>query len=187
MWRLPAAVQKLEKDYNFKTLLDYGTGTGNLVRKLRETVSKNMKVDGYDPAVEEWSLRPETKYDRITCLDVLEHVEPSSIDAVLNDINQLSQKFCFLNIDLQPAKKSLSDGRNAHVLLAPPDWWTSKIAAHFQCQMSIVLNHIDGYPQKLLIAACQDANYIPQMSLFIFKLRIDGIRLTGGLMKYKEL
>ena len=50
MWRLPAAVQKLEKYYNFKTLLDYGTGTGNLVRKLRETVSKNMKVDGYDPA-----------------------------------------------------------------------------------------------------------------------------------------
>ena len=37
-----------------------------------------MKVDGYDPAVEEWSLRPENKYDIITCLDVLEHIELSN-------------------------------------------------------------------------------------------------------------
>ena len=28
-------------------------------------------------------------------------------------------------IDLAPAKKRLSDGRNAHVLIAPTDWWFS--------------------------------------------------------------
>ena len=176
--RLPIAVDKLEQEYNVKSVLDYGTGKGNVVRKLRETVSKNIKVDGYDPAVDEWALKPSTEYDIITCLDV-EH-RLSSIDAVLSDINKLTEKFCFLFIDLQPAVKTLSDGRNAHVLLAPPDWWIAKITSHFQCQISFLINHRNGGAQKLVVTACQEANYIPQMSLFISKLRLFDIKMIGG-------
>ena len=184
--RLPIAVDKLANDYSVKSILDYGTGKGNVVKMLRETVSNNIQVDGYDPAVDEWALKPSSKYDIITCLDVLEHVELSSLDAVLTDINNLTKKFCFLFIDLQPAVKTLSDGRNAHVLLAPPDWWISKISTHFQCQISFPINHINGGTQKLLVSACQDAKYIPQMSLFISKLRLYDVKMMGGRLRAKS-
>ena len=34
----------------------------------------------------------------------------------------------FLDIDLKPAVKTLSDGRNAHTCIAPPDWWAGQIS-----------------------------------------------------------
>ena len=55
----------------------------------------------------------------------------SSIDAVLADIKHLTNKFCYLVIDLQPAVKKLADGRNAHILLAPQDWWVMKLSQLF--------------------------------------------------------
>ena len=75
--------------------------------------------------------KPDQPADILSCLDVLEHIELTSIDDVLQDINNLTRHFCYLVIDLQPAVKTLADGRNAHILLAPPDWWVSKIAAFY--------------------------------------------------------
>ena len=178
--RLSAAVGRIEEEFGIKSLLDYGTGKGNVVKKLRGELS-GMQVDGYDPAVEEWGEHPNQKYDILTCLDVLEHVEINSIDAVLEDIKALTTKFCFLFIDLQPAVKTLNDGRNAHVLLAPSDWWTSKIAMHFQCQMSFVINHVNGHPQKLVIGACSRAKHMSMMTMFISKLRLYDISMQGGM------
>ena len=103
------------------SFLDYGTGKGKLVHKLRKEVSQNINILGYDPAVDEWESKPEQAADILSCLDVLEHIEVSTIDDVLADIHKLTRRFCYLVIDLQPAVKSLADGRNAHILLAPTD------------------------------------------------------------------
>ena len=69
-------------------------------------------------------------FDILTCLDVLEHVEIDSIDATLQEINSLTKNFVIV-IDLQPAVKRLADGRNAHVLLAPSEWWVSRFSQVF--------------------------------------------------------
>ena len=50
---------------------------------------------------------------------------------MLKDIQSLTKLFCYVVIDLQPAVKRLSDGRNAHVLLAPPEWWASRFSQVF--------------------------------------------------------
>ena len=94
-------------------------------------MDSSFLVHGYDPAVEEWSIQPNEIGYIVSCLDVLEHVEIQSIDAVLTNIKQLTRRFCYLVIDLQPAVKKLPDGRNAHILLAPPDWWSLKISQYF--------------------------------------------------------
>ena len=75
------------------SVLDYGTGKGLLVDRLRRELPDTIKVSGYDPAVERWSTRPEGPHDIVTCLDVLEHIEIGSIDAVLKDIQSLTKLF----------------------------------------------------------------------------------------------
>jgi hypothetical protein len=34
-------------------------------------------------------------------------------------------------IDTRPAATTLSDGRNAHLTLRPPDWWGSRLRGHY--------------------------------------------------------
>ena len=89
----------------------------------------------------EFASKPEAPADILLCLDVLEHIEMSSIDAVLRDIHSLTRQFCYLVIDLQPAVKQLADGRNAHILLAPPEWWISRVAQLFTCQANFPIMH----------------------------------------------
>lgn len=112
------------------SVLDYGTGKGAFPHKLSQQLPK-LKVSAYDPAVEEFSVKPSIPSDLVTCLDVLEHVDRSSVAFVLNEIRSLSLKLVYLQIDLQPAVKRLSSGSNAHIMLAPPDWWLAEASQYF--------------------------------------------------------
>ena len=71
-------------------VLDYGTGKGLLVERLRRELPDSISVTGYDPAVEAGRLS-QGPFDILTCLDVLEHVEIDSIDATLQEINSLKK------------------------------------------------------------------------------------------------
>jgi len=178
--KLPGALQRMHELGVCNSVLDYGTGKGKLVRHLRQVLPPGIHVNGYDPAVEEWYQKPDQPADILTCLDVLEHIEMSSIDAVLLDIKALTRKFCYLVIDLQPAVKTLADGRNAHILLAPPEWWVSRIAQLFPCQASFPVMHVRGLPQKLVIAATEQRQLLPLMYGFLIKLKLFEFSMTGG-------
>ena len=167
------------------SVIDYGTGKGLLVRRLREKLPKSIN-EGYDPAVDEWMKRPSKPSDILVCLDVLEHIEMNSIDAVLNDIRDLTTNFCYLVIDLQPAVKKLADGRNAHILLAPPEWWVSRIAQIFQCQASFPVMHSRGLPQKLVIAATNNRKLLPMMYGFLIKMKLFEFDMNGGPLGTKN-
>lgn len=109
-----------------QNILDYGAGKG----LLRKSLPDSLVVREYDPAIENIATRPE-KADLVTCTDVLEHIEPECLAEVLEDINNLSMKGVFLSISCRPAKKFLSDGRNAHLIVEKPMWWLGKISACF--------------------------------------------------------
>ena len=49
------------------------------------------------------------------CTDVLEHIEPDCLQAVLGHLRQVSREYTFVNISTRAAVKSLHDGRNAHL------------------------------------------------------------------------
>ena len=117
--QLPLAVHRMHEMGLCSSVLDYGTGKGMLVERLRSELPENISVDGYDPAVKKWSTKSNSSYDILLCLDVLEHVEVNTIDSVIEDISSMTRHFCYIVIDLQPAVKKLSNGRNAHILLAP--------------------------------------------------------------------
>ena len=162
------------------SVLDYGTGKGKLVEKLRAELPNTVEVMGYDPAIEKWRTKPDKPVDILISLDVLEHIEMQSIDAVLNDIASLTKNFCYLVIDLQPAVKILPDGRNAHILLAPCEWWITRVSQIFPCISAFPIMHRRGVPQKLVIAATKHRKLVPLMYAFLIKMKLFEFEMNGG-------
>jgi hypothetical protein len=105
-------------------VLDYGCGKSTLAQNLPFTINQ------YDPAVAKYSADPEPA-DILVCTDVLEHIEPDLIDNVLEHIYNKTKKACFLVIANRPAKKTLEDGRNAHLIQKDEEWWLSKLFPMF--------------------------------------------------------
>ena len=181
--RLPAAITKLSALGACNSVLDYGTGKGALVERLRQKLPSHIQIDGYDPAVQKWASKPAAnKYDLVCCFDVLEHIEPGSIESVVFDISSYASKISYAVIDLQPAIKTMKDGRNAHILLAPCDWWTALFSRHFACNISFVIPHSSGHPQKLVIVSTNNTKYFPLLNLLIHKLQLTGIVMHGGTL-----
>ena len=180
---LPLALVRMHESGVCSSVLDYGTGKGLLVERLRRELPGSIQVSGYDPAVEIWSERPKNPHDILVCLDVLEHVEIASIDAILQDIKSLTKLFCYVVVDLQPAVKRLSNGSNAHILLAPPEWWISRFSQIFPCIAAFPIKHECGVDQKIVLACCEDALLLPHMYSFLNKINIYDLKMKGGIFK----
>lgn len=121
------------KQSKSKTVLDYGCGKG----QLKEVITNStpfLTVYEYDPAIEGKDSPPQPQ-DVVYCGDVLEHIEPEYIDEVLEDINRCSKVMSILYIDTAPAQKTLSDGRNAHLIQEKMPWWFNKVSEHMEVVM----------------------------------------------------
>lgn len=128
-------INSLIAEYRPRTLLDYGCGKGALARKLE------MPIAEYDPAIEGKDHAPEPA-DIVVCTDVLEHVEPECIDDVLDHLQQVTRRVLFAVIATRPAKKTLSDGRNAHLIIQPWEWWEDRLRHRFDVEdCSVDENH----------------------------------------------
>jgi 2-polyprenyl-3-methyl-5-hydroxy-6-metoxy-1,4-benzoquinol methylase len=106
-----------------ETVLDYGAGKGTLALAMPD-----VPVSNYDPVT--FPDEPEPA-DFVACLDVLEHVEPEYFKAVLWHLRSKVLKAAFLTIATRPAKKILPDGRNAHLIIRPTEWWLPKFQKRF--------------------------------------------------------
>lgn len=114
-------VSTLINKTNALSVLDYGCGSmQNLATVLRP--DHDVEYVGYDPAVPEFSGKADPA-DLVTCIDVLEHIEPDLLENVLDDLQRVSQKWLFATVHTGPARKTLTDGRNAHLIQKPPVWW----------------------------------------------------------------
>lgn len=113
-------------------LLDYGCGS-NL--SLRETLKpqREIKYQAYDPGVPRFSDAP-VPAEMVTCIDVLEHIEPDYLEDVLDHLEQLTEVVLFASIHTGPAGKVLDDGRNAHLIQKPMEFWLPKIWERFAIQ-----------------------------------------------------
>ena len=88
------------------------------------------KVQCYDPGVPEYAELPKPA-EMVVSIDVLEHIEPEYIEDVLDHLEELTQKVLFATVHLGPASKKLSDGRNAHLIQKPQEWWVPKFMDRF--------------------------------------------------------
>ena len=66
----------LVRSFNTKDILDYGCGKRTLEKKL------GFEIQNYDPAIPAHEAQPKPA-ELVFCGDVLEHIEPEKLDAVL--------------------------------------------------------------------------------------------------------
>jgi hypothetical protein len=111
------------------TILDYGCGKG-LFKKAMQARAPFAHILEYDPAIPGKETCPPAA-DMVVCGDVLEHIEPDYLDNVLGHIKAVTNFCCIMTISHQPALKILSDGRNAHLIVQPFDWWQGRLDKHF--------------------------------------------------------
>lgn len=116
---------------NANELLDYGAGKGRLGQSIAQHLDHNVTLTNYDPGMPGIDESPEP-HEFVACIDVLEHIEPDLVDNVLDDLKRVTKEFGFFTISCVPAKRILSDGRNAHLIVEPPWYWLPKVAERFE-------------------------------------------------------
>jgi len=118
------AISDLAARMKTKDILDYGCGKGTLAMHFPFTIQQ------YDPAIPRHADLPEPA-DIVVCTDVLEHIEPQLIGNVLDHLKDLTKKILYTTVSTEPAKKTLDDGRNAHLIVESPQWWFSALSDRF--------------------------------------------------------
>ena len=187
---IPRAVQACQEvETSIASLLDHGTGNGGLPSILNAALP-TLKVAGYDPAVKIFSQTINQKYDIVTSIDVLEHISKSEIQKTLDEIHDATNKFFFFCIDLIPAIKQTSDGRNAHFLIAPSDWWTAQLKNKFNIVTTIEVGELESgtkYPLRLFGCATDSMKHFKTMNTFLENVGIAQKRWvwtsTGVILK----
>lgn len=134
------AVRRVSKILEFasrfpsKHILDYGSGSGSFGAYLSVN-HPEYTVFEYEPAKAD-KASPPNPCEFVICVDVLEHVEPDCVDAVLDDLKRVVLHTGLFTVCMVPAGKILSDGRNAHLTIQPADWWLEKIRQRFTIELS---------------------------------------------------
>ena len=121
-WAL--SVDDLAGKMSTRDILDYGCGQRHLEKSL------GYPIRNYDPCVTGLDSPPDPA-DLVVCSDVLEHIEPECLDAVLDDLQRVTRQIGFFVIANRPAKKFLPDGRNAHLIQEGPEWWFPRLFQRF--------------------------------------------------------
>lgn len=119
-----SAVVELRRRLHLETILDYGSGKGTLGKAL------SFPIQEYDPAIPGKDSLP-LPADLVICSDVLEHVEPECLEAVIRDLRRVTKKLLYVVVNTGPANKTLLDGRNAHLIEKPGEWWIEKLSKAF--------------------------------------------------------
>jgi len=135
-WRALPKLLSLIIEYGVKdpTVLDFGAGERTL-EKTAQWALPHVQVTSYDPGVPGIATLPNGIWDFTVCTDVLEHIEPEFVDAVLDRIRASTQYAAYFIIACTPTKTILPDGRNAHLTVQPIDWWREKLEKRWAGEM----------------------------------------------------
>lgn len=122
-------VSALCRVHSVDRALDYGCGKGALARSF---AGSHISVANYDPGMPLFDKRPEPA-PLVVCTDVLEHIEPDCLDAVLRDLRDLTEVACYIVVCTRPdGGKTLPDGRDPHLLVRPASWWFEQLEQYFR-------------------------------------------------------
>jgi uncharacterized Rossmann fold enzyme/2-polyprenyl-3-methyl-5-hydroxy-6-metoxy-1,4-benzoquinol methylase len=134
-------VIQLAEKLKTTSILDYGCGKGYLGKALP------FPIWEYDPAIENKTDTPRPA-DIVLSFDVLEHIEPDKLEAVLQDLQRCIKKVGYFIIHTGPSSKNLSDGRNSHLIQQPLEWWKTQLEKYF-----MVASYVDKAPLIHIVVA----------------------------------
>ena len=127
----PEIVRWLNKQKRIHYVLDFGCGTGTLgefvrAEQKRGFLRNDITWHEYDPSIDGKDVLPTGEYDAIVSVDVLEHVEPGSINETLEWVRAHCDRQ-YHHIDCNETKDRLPDGRDVHLIVERPEWWEQKL------------------------------------------------------------
>ena len=120
--------------------LDYGAGWGGVKAKIKEE-RPDWTVHEFEPAREDVCAPAEPR-DFVVCTDVFEHVEPECLEDFFLDLQRVTNKWGYFTVCMTPAVRILSDGRNAHLIQKPFEWWLIEVGKYFDIRQA---RHMDRY------------------------------------------
>jgi hypothetical protein len=120
-------IKPLFKQFNIKTLLDYGCG-GSKYDKAgfnpnNQSAQDYFELDEvrlYEPAR---NLDQRQKSDAVVNFDVLEHIFISDVPRVIRELFELTDRLLVVNVACYSARALLPNGENAHITVRTPHWW----------------------------------------------------------------
>ena len=71
------------------------------------------------------------EFDAAVCSDVMEHIPPDKVDAVLQSIAGVCSKVWAFNVSCRPSGTIGPQGENLHLTVQSPEWWQAKLAEFF--------------------------------------------------------
>lgn len=143
-------VRTLAKEQGARSILDYGCGKRDLWAALKD----EFDVRNYDPAIACLDDPPEPA-DLVACIDVLEHVEPEYLKAVLSDLTRVTRMIAFITIATRPSGKVLADGTNPHRIIENSTWWLNQLALHFRI---VKASYVDSGLEVVLVPLGESAS-----------------------------
>lgn len=127
---------------HFATAIDFGSGSGRLVKAWR---SEGIEARGFDISTQAadadvapyifigclWEFATIIRYDVAVCADVMEHIPPEKVREVIRCISDACG-MCVFKIANFP---SVHDGRELHLTLQPRGWWAEQLSefGHVEC------------------------------------------------------
>lgn len=128
--RFERSIRAMASRYKAVSFLDYGSGGNRWVERMFPKAA----VQSYDPAIPDLA-NPAAPADMLVSCDVLEHIEPELLANVLHDMRRCTRMCAFVTIATRPAKKTLPDGRNAHLIVMPAEWWLARVQGLFRVRL----------------------------------------------------
>jgi 2-polyprenyl-3-methyl-5-hydroxy-6-metoxy-1,4-benzoquinol methylase len=124
MRRIAALLRGVGERAEGLSWLDYGCGKGGFIGEIRP-LGLFATIEGYDPSVEAFAARPERGFDLVTCLDVLDVVEPQFLPNVLNDVAKMTRRLAIFDCLTRPKADSTL---RPH----PPFYWAYLVGQHMK-------------------------------------------------------
>jgi hypothetical protein len=123
--------------FPIQSVLDYGCGQGTLHWVLVDLLQQHgligqLEIHGYEPCSTNALLTalPEPA-DLVMCTDVLEHIEPEKLDAVMKHLVGLIKMWGIFSIAMHLSGKLLPDGTNSHRIVQNGYWWRETLEKYF--------------------------------------------------------
>lgn len=118
----------------FKTAIDFGCGTGRLVKRWREEgiaaigidispIAPDPDVAGWVQVEPLWQVAEWPPVDVGVCADVMEHIPPRMVALTLDRISKACD-WCLFKIANFPSE---DEGRVLHLTLHDRDWWVDEL------------------------------------------------------------
>jgi hypothetical protein len=138
---------------NYNNIIDISSGRGWLIKYINEldrgvkiTSTDLKKFNDYDVNFIRLDLSDKNdytiteKFDMLSCLDVLEHIEEKHIDDALSFFTTLSENVCISVANSQ----SIHNGIDLHLIKKNKDWWDEVMSRHFD-----ITNSFRSFGNKL--------------------------------------